>query len=424
MTVRRAVRAVLITQDKNVREAVAGYTRNGGSFALALDLDVSLAGFTGPQFKVVEQSAPALVLMDFDGAPELGVSLARDLTRASPQLVPVGIGAPLSSEQLLQAMRAGLTEYLVKPVSAEALNDAVERLRPRIQPEGEEPQVVARTLAFFSAKGGSGCSTVVTNLAIELRRITNKRTLVMDLDAELGEISLLFGIQPQFNLVDLVQNFHRIDSELLGSYIEQHESGVHVLSAPYHPERAAVIGAQELRQVLMYLRGQYDTVLLDTSKSFSPESMAALEQCDEVYIVATVDLPSLRNIQRALPLLRRVMPRGIEQVQLVINRYDPEDEISLKDVERSLNMKVFSTIANDYDSVIRSINSGKPALLSAPKSAYARDIQLLASKIASAGSTGSRETPTGILARLFRAPGKSAPNAGKSAPNNEEVKRG
>jgi pilus assembly protein CpaE len=314
-------------------------------------------------------------------------------------------------------MRAGLTEYLVKPVSPEALSDAVDRLRPRLFPDGDEPETLARTLGFFSAKGGSGASSVVTNLAIEIRRLTNKRTLVMDLDAELGEVSLLFGIQPQFNLVDLIQNFHRIDADLLGSYIEQHESGVHVLSAPYHPERAAVIGAQEIRQVLLYLRGQYDTVLLDTPKSFSPESLAAFEQCDEIYIVATVDLPSLRNIQRALPLLRRIMPRGLDQVHLIVNRYDPEDEISLKDVERSLNMKVFGTIANDYDTVIRSINSGKPALLSAPKSAYAKDIQALASKLASAGRAPGRESPTGILARLFRAPGKSAPS-------NEEVKRG
>ena len=417
MTVRRAVRAVLITQDAKVRETVGEYARNGGSFAVSLDLDVSLAGFTGPQFKVVEQSAPALVLMDFDGAPDLGVSLARDLSRVSQQLVPVGMGSALSSDQLLAAMRAGLTEYLVKPVTAEALEDAIERLRPRLFPDGEEPQVMARTLGFFSAKGGSGASTVVTNLAIELRRITNKRTLVMDLDAELGEVSLLFGIQPQFNLVDLIQNFHRIDAELLGSYIEAHDSGVHVLSAPYHPERAAVIGAQEIRQVLTYLRGQYDTVLLDTPKSFSPQSLAAFEQCDEIYIVATVDLPSLRNIQRALPLLRRIMPRGLEQVNLIVNRYDPEDEISLKDVERSLNMKIFATIANDYDVVIRSINSGKPAMLSASKSAYVRDIQALAAKLNTAGRQPGRESPTGILARLFRAPGK----AGSS---NEEVKRG
>jgi pilus assembly protein CpaE len=239
----------------------------------------------------------------------------------------------------------------------------------------------------------------------------------MDLDAELGEISLLFGIQSQFNLVDLIQNFHRIDADLLGSYIEAHDSGVHVLSAPYHPERAAVIGAQEIRQVLSYLRGQYDTVLLDTPKSFSAQSLAAFEQCDEIYIVATVDLPSLRNIQRALPLLRRIMPRGLEQVNLIVNRYDPEDEISLKDVERSLNMKVFATIANDYDVVIRSINSGKPAMLSAAKSAYVRDIQALAAKLVSTGQKAGRESPTGILARLFRAPGKAGPS-------NEEVKRG
>ena len=80
-------------------------------------------------------------------------------------------------------------------------------------------------------------------------------------------------------------------------------------------------------------------------------------------------------------------------------------------------MKVFATVANDYDVVIRSINSGKPATVSASKSAYVRDIQALASKLASAGRQQARESPTGILARLFRAPGKAGPS-------NEEVKRG
>jgi pilus assembly protein CpaE len=78
-------------------------------------------------------------------------------------------------------------------------------------------------MSFFSAKGGSGSTTVATNLAIHLHQLTGKKVLLVDLDLELGEIALFLGVQPRFNLVDLVRNFHRMDEELLASYIEQHE---------------------------------------------------------------------------------------------------------------------------------------------------------------------------------------------------------
>jgi pilus assembly protein CpaE len=153
-------------------------------------------------------------------------------------------------------------------------------------------------------------------------------------------------------------------------------------------------------------------VLLDTSKSFAPEALAAFEQCDSIFLIATVDLPSLRNIQRGLPMLRRVMPRGLEQVHLIINRYDPRVEISLKDVERTLDLKVYGTVANDYEPVMRSINSGKPLVLSSPKSAAARDLHDLAVRIAEVPKPERAEGP-GLLTRMFRVP---KPESAKEGP--------
>jgi len=403
MATARPLQGVIISADAVTREAITRYVRaSGGRFSIALDLDMPLAAFTSAQFKAVQQAGPAMVFVDFDPSPELGLSLARDLAQASNQLVLIGMGNAVASDLLLQAIRAGLSEYLIKPVTEQSVAEAVDRLHSRITPVEQDEGALARTFAFFSAKGGSGTSTAVTNLGVEIRRITGKRTLIVDLDAELGEISLLLGVQPQFNFVDLVQNFHRMDADLLSSYIEQHSSGVHLLSAPFHPDRAAGLTEDDIRQVLLYLRRHYDYVLVDTSKSFSPETLAAFEQADDVFLVTTVDLPSLRNIQRALPLLKRVMPRGGDQVHLVVNRYDPASEISLKDVERSLGVPIYATLANDYDSVIRSINTGKPVVLNGARSPYARDIRALAARIANLETDATPEPPTGLMARLFR----------------------
>jgi pilus assembly protein CpaE len=220
----------------------------------------------------------------------------------------------------------------------------------------------------------------------------------VDLDLELGEVSLLLGVQPRFNFVDLVQNFHRMDSGLLTSYIEQHSSGVHLLSAPFHPEKAEVVSGEEIRRILHFLRQHYDYVIVDTPKSFSPVTLAAVDQSDLVFLVANLDLPSLRNIQRGLPMLRRILARGEEQLRLIVNRYQADGDISLDDVSRTLGLKVFWTVSNDYIAVVESINTGKPIVLNG-NSAYTRDIKALGAQIAGLRPEGTGRG--GVVGRLF-----------------------
>jgi pilus assembly protein CpaE len=167
-----------------------------------------------------------------------------------------------------------------------------------------------------------------------------------------------------------------MDAELLASYIERHDSGVHLLSAPYQPEKAEVVSGDEIRKILHFLRKHYDYVVVDTSKSFSPATLAAFEQADLAFIVTNVDLASLRNIQRGLPLMKRMMGRSEDHIRLIVNRYNSASDISLKDVEHTLGLSIFRALSNDYEGVSRSINTGKPIVLSG-NSKYSADIQAL-----------------------------------------------
>src|SRR5690606_11441020 len=122
----------------------------------------------------------------------------------------LAVGPTLSPELLLEAMRAGITEYLPKPVTAEALAGALDRLERKLGGAAKDgpARQPGRVFAFFSPKGGSGSTTTATNVAIQLHRLTGKRTLLVDLDLELGEIALFLGVQPRFNFVDMIRNFH------------------------------------------------------------------------------------------------------------------------------------------------------------------------------------------------------------------------
>jgi pilus assembly protein CpaE len=210
----------------------------------------------------------------------------------------------------------------------------------------------------------------------------------------------MLGMRPRFNFVDLVQNFHRLDADLLASFIERHDSGVDLLSAPYHPEKAEMVSGDLIRRILVFLRQHYDYIVVDTSKSFSQATLATFEQSDQVFLVTTADLPSLRNIQRGLPMMRKVLIRGEDQLRLIINRFDNKDQISVKDIERSLGLKVFWKLSNDYEAVLGSLNTGKPIVMNG-NSSYSKDLKSLGVALAGTEVQGERRGRfLGALSRL------------------------
>jgi pilus assembly protein CpaE len=374
----RTIRTALISSDRSFRELVKDvFLSHEAWTAPAIEIAAPFSAFGENELRAVRQLRPELIILDLGEDPEMGIKLAHFLGEATPGQRFVAVGPHLPPDLLLSAMRAGVADYLPRPVTAEAFQTAVERVRHLLGVGGKEAtKQPGQLYAFYSSKGGAGTTTVATNFAVVLQRLTGKRTLIVDLDLELGEIALLLGVQPRFNFVDMVQNFHRMDAELLASYIERHDSGVHLLSAPYQPEKAEVVTGDEIRKILTFLRKHYDYVVVDTAKSFSPATLAAFEQADLAFLVTNVDLASLRNIQRGLPLLKRMMGRSGDHVRLIVNRYNSTNDISLKDVEHTLGLKVFRTLTNDYEGVSRSINTGKPIVLSGD-SKYGADIQAL-----------------------------------------------
>lgn len=392
----RSLRAAVVSTDARFRDQLKDQLTGDFSIPLRLEISERFVECNDQHLKALKQLGPDIVFIDFQDDPELAVKFTQTLADAIPGQRFIAVGPDISPQLLLSAMRAGVADYIHKPVASSALRESIARvahLTGRQEARERQPGVI---YAFFSPKGGAGATTVATNLAVLLAKQPGKKTLLVDLDLELGETALMLGMRPRFNFVDLVQNFHRMDADLLASFIERHESGVDLLSAPYHPEKAEVVTGEQIRRILLFLRQHYDYVVVDTSKSFSQSTLVAFEQADLVFLVTTADLPSLRNIQRGLPLLRRVVVRGDEQLRLVVNRYDPGDQISPADIERTLGLKVFWKLSNDYEAVIGSLNSGQPIVLNGTSS-YGKDVKAMAASLLGTKEDGRRGGLTGTL---------------------------
>lgn len=141
------------------------------------------------------------------------------------------------------------------------------------------------------------------------------------------------------------------------------------------------MNGERLRQAFDLLREHYEWIVVDKPKGFHSAFNCVIEDSTEAYLVTTPDVEALRNITRSMPLLRKLRRRRHEtQIRLVVNRCEPDQVVSLKDIEKTVGLEVFHSLRNDLGPILESINEGKPVVLRG-SSKYASDVRRLAGAI-------------------------------------------
>lgn len=420
----KQLRIALVTADEDLRSNVLAAIRDAKApVAVTLDLRVPARGLEPEHLDRIRGEDPHVVLLDMSGDAERAIRSASAVGLRAPRAALVGVGTQLEAGLLLDAMRAGIVEYVQRSAEPAAIYEALGRvLRKRGWVDSSEQHRNGKILAFFSPKGGSGSTSVATNVGIELHRLTGKKTLLVDLDLELGEIASLLGVQPRFHFVDLVRNFHRMDADLLASYIEGHESGVQVLSAPFEPEIGEEVSGEQIARILGFLRSHYDYVVVDTSKSLGGPALTTFREADRIFLVTNMDVPSLRNLKRCLPILEQVTSGDAERIRLVVNRFDNKSLVGVKDLEDTLGLDVYATLTNDFRTVIESMSTGRPVVLNG-NSKYAEQLRELAHDIAG-GFHGVRQPKATLVDRIlspFRSSSTPARGSAKPGPREASV---
>jgi pilus assembly protein CpaE len=389
---------VLISSDEAFRHVVLGILRQPAYQArLALDLQVLADGLNRESVAKVLQVRPKVVFLDLGQSPS-GVGGIRILTQDAPEVALVVGGPPLSAEGLLAVMRAGASEYLPRPFSQEETLEAFQRVRRRTKASAsEQPPALGKVITAFSGKGGTGVTTVATNLAVALRLLTGKSVLLVDLAPALGTAAVAMGVHPRYTYLDVIQNFHRIDEELFRSFLEVDESGVHVLASPISPAGMDVPEGEELHGLIDLCRQHFDYVVVDGGSFLSSQLGPLLHHSDERLLVVTPELPALRNLKQAMELYGR--SNGKAPPHLVLNQYKEGLSLTSRDVEDGLGHRISLVLERDDLRVLQSVNVGRPEVLGG-SSRFAKKMMELGRTLA--GPEHATAPPKGFLDRLLR----------------------
>ncbi|MGH9375644.1 MAG: AAA family ATPase [Terriglobia bacterium] len=307
----------------------------------------------------MRDSAPDICLIDFDRDRRGATVTAEMIHETLPGTVIFAVSSEPEPGLIIQAMRCGCSEYLLKPIRDDQVLEAIARVGARKR-ERREPSS-GQALTFLGAKGGCGVTTVATHLAALLAKSSSRRALLIDLHPTFGDAALYLGLTKyQYSFHDLAESRDRLDSDLVQSFVLHHSSGLDVLPAPdlYEPSRG--IPPEAISPAMDVLRLLYDFVLIDCPPGLSEQNLEAVRHSDQLYVITVPEIPALRNVARYLDYFSRAEFPS-EKTQVVLNRHVKRSSIPDDEIEKAIRKSIYWKIPNQYNHVIQTINSGDPS---------------------------------------------------------------
>jgi pilus assembly protein CpaE len=375
-------------------------TRENIRKLLQFEGDVEVVGVarTGREgCDLAKEVRPDVVLMDINMPDMDGITATETIRRLVPFSQIVILSVQSDPSYMRRAMLAGARDFLTKPPAVEELTAAIRRAGSMAHEEkaksrhaipsqvgggvvGTLPGTMAgvgKVITIYSPKGGTGCTTLVTNLAVALNNEDTPLVLV-DGKLQFGDVAVFLNEQGKNSIIDLAPRADELDPEIVdGVMINNVASGIKLLAAPFRPEWAENVTGEQFVKVLKYLCRYYSYVLVDTSSTLTDVTLGALQDAsDLIVLVTTQDIPSIKNSRLFLDLTDAL---GIERrrILFVMNRFDKRIGITPEKIGESFKQEIVAVIPLDERTVVPAVNRGVPFMLGDKSKPVARGILTL-----------------------------------------------
>jgi pilus assembly protein CpaE len=374
--------------------------------ALGLALPLTVVDCSEDVLALAARGDAELVIVAPDVPLEVALDLASTQRIVRPALGVVLVRTRLDATLLTRALRAGVREVVrVEDLDAlrEACRRSLELTGHLAAPATPTPPVAGQVVTVFAAKGGCGKTTVATNLAVASAD-AGRSVCLVDLDLAFGDVAIALQLDPKRTLSDAVAMLGHVDELGIRSLTTAYRSRLDTLLAPVEPGAAETIPAALVGELLAVLRTMYDLVVVDTPPAFTDHVLSAFDASDRFVLVASLDVPALKNLKLTLEMLDLLNYEPARR-EIVLNRADSKVGLALAEVEAALSAQVSVQVPSSR-AVPSAINRGVPIVIDAPGHPVSSALKALAARVAAPIGSASAGSPTrgrGLLRRRVTA---------------------
>lgn len=308
--------------------------------------------------KIANYQGKSILLADLSSYKQQKLELILKVTKECKSCKVLALSDNPSVDLIIEIMRAGAKEFVPIPIIKSEFFESVNKLLSEFNETKKTNN--CKIISVFSNKGGIGKTSLATNLALELSKITKENIALIDLNFQMGDITTFLDLKPSFNISYMLENLDKINETFLLSTLERYKkTSLYVLADPPYFKQADNIQPRQITKLFNTLKETFSYIIVDAEASFEGKNIAALDNSDLVLLVSVANLPALRNTQRCLELFEK-LGYDKEKVKIIINRYMENDEIKEADIEKVLSKKIYWKIPNNYFAIMTAINKGIP----------------------------------------------------------------
>jgi pilus assembly protein CpaE len=313
------------------------------------------------------------------------LEVARQIDEIHPE-INVVLVTPVTEGLLERALRAGVRDVIGPHASDTEIGLAFQRalesaVRRRTVFNGGAPSEPddRRIITVISPKGGSGKTTLATNLAVGLARHERGKVLLVDLDLTFGDVGSALRLVPEHTMGDLVGSEGGLDPLAMKVLLTPHdESGLYVLCAPETPVQGEQVTVTHSDEVLRFAGSEFSHVIVDTSAGLSDHTLCALERSTDILMLCTMDVPSVRSLRKVVDALE-ALGMTKQRRHFVLNRAHTKVGLATEDIERTVGMPVDVCVDSSRE-VPLSMNEGIPLVAGDLRSPVARQLAEVVSR--------------------------------------------
>jgi pilus assembly protein CpaE len=325
--------------------------------------------------------SPRTLIVDISGVAEPMAALDKLAEVCLPGTRVIAVGETNDIQFYRKLRSAGVTEYLVKPLTAEAVKAALEAAHQK-PPEPEAPKAAktdnADLIVVVGARGGVGATMVAVSLAYFSAEKWQRRTALIDLDVAGGSAGLALDAETGYGLVEALTNPDRIDSLLIASATTRLSENLSVLASEQNLGLALNFPPDATEHLVKNVLQEFRRAVIDVPRWDGPALRSAFKQANAIIVVTDFSLAGVRDTTRLIQLARSVAPQTKRLI--VGNRMNPKKsgDLNRAEIEKAIAAKLAVAIPEDPAAVPNALNSGKAVPAAAPNSTAAAALGELA----------------------------------------------